>query len=85
MKVNSFRPYLGAGYNGLIDKKNERLKIAADWGIMFWGGSPKVYTHDGTEIVDGLQNVIGQVGRYTDIARKFKVFPVLNLSVSYRL
>lgn len=85
MKVNSFRPYLGAGYNGLIDKKNERLKIAADWGIMFWGGSPKVYTHDGTEIVDGLQIVIGQVGRYTDIARKFKVFPVLNLSVSYRL
>ena len=36
-------------------------------------------------IMDGLQNVIGQVGKYTDIARKFKVFPVLNLSVSYRL
>lgn len=85
MEVNSFKPYLGAGYNGLIDKNNDRLKIAADCGILFWGGSPKVYTHDGTEIMDGLQNVIGQVGKYTDIARKFKVFPVLNLSVSYRL
>ena len=85
MKVNSFKPYLGAGYNGLIDKNNDRLKFTADCGILFWGGSPKVYTHDGTEIMDGLQNVIGQVGKYTDIARKFKVFPVLNLSVSYRL
>ena len=85
MKVDPFRPYIGAGYNGLIDKKNDRLKFAIDCGIMFWGGTPKVYTHDGTEIIMGLDNVIGQVGKYTDIARRFKVFPMLNLSVSYTL
>ncbi|MBO7112765.1 MAG: hypothetical protein J6V75_02320 [Bacteroidaceae bacterium] len=85
MKVDPFRPYIGAGYNGLIDKKNDRLRFAIDCGIMFWGGTPKVYTHDGTEIIMGLDNVIGQVGKYTDIARRFKVFPMLNLSVSYTL
>ena len=85
MKVNAFKPYLGAGYSGLIDKKNDRLHFAADAGVLFWGGTPKVYTHDGTEIVQGLDNVIGQVGRYTKLVKPMKVFPVLNLSVSYRL
>lgn len=85
MKVNAFKPYLGAGYRGLIDKKNDRLNFAADAGLLFWGGTPKVYTHDGTEIVQGLDNVIGQVGRYTRLVKPLKVFPVLNLSVSYRL
>ena len=84
MKVNAFKPYIGAGYNGFIDKKNDRLRFSADCGIMFWGGTPKVYTHDGTEIM-GLDNVIGQVRRYTDIVNYFKVFPLLNLSISYRL
>ena len=84
MKVNAFKPYLGAGFSGLIDKKNDRLNFAADCGIMFWGGSPRVYTHDGTEITS-LNNLNGQVGRYVNISNKFKVFPVLNLSVSYRL
>lgn len=84
MKVNSFKPYLGAGYDGLIDRNNERLHFSADCGILFWGGSPKVYTHDGTEITS-LENLNGQVGKYINISNKFKVFPVINLSVSYRL
>lgn len=84
MHVNAFRPYLGAGYSGRISKDG-RLRVSANLGVLFWGGSPKVYTHDGTEIVNGLTNVPGQVGRYTDLARGFKVFPVLNASISYRL
>lgn len=91
MKVNSFRPYIGAGYSGLIDKRNDRLKFSANLGIMFWGGTPKVYTHEdiytheSTEIVSGLDNIIGQVGKYTDIVRRFNVFPILNISISYTL
>jgi len=85
MKVNSFRPYLGAGYNGLIDKRNDRLKFSVDCGLMFWGGTPKVYTHDGTEIVSELENITSQVGRYVDLIKPLKVFPMLNLSISYRL
>ena len=72
MKVNAFKPYLGAGFSGLIDKKNDRLNFAADCGIMFWGGSPRVYPHDGTEITS-LNNLNGQVGRYVNISNKFKV------------
>lgn len=85
MKVNAFKPYLGAGYSGPIDKKNDRLNFAVDAGVLFWGGTPKVITHEGVEIVNGLDNVIGQVGRYTKLVKPLKVFPVLNLSVSYRL
>lgn len=85
MKVNSFRPYLGAGYNGLIDKRNDRLKFAVDCGLLFWGGTPKVYTHDSTEIVSGLDNIIGQVGKYVDLVKPMKVFPIINVSVSYTL
>lgn len=85
MKVNAFKPYLGAGYEGPIDKMNDRLNFAVDAGVLFWGGTPKVITHEGVEIVNGLDNVIGQVGRYTKLVKPLKVFPVLNLSVSYRL
>lgn len=85
MKVNAFRPYIGAGYEGLLDPRNDRIHFNAYCGMMLWGGSPRVYTHDGTEIVRGLDNVIGQVGRYVDLVEPFKVFPVINFSVSYRL
>ena len=85
MKVNSFRPYIGAGYEGLITPHNDRLHFNAYGGMMFWGGTPRVYTHDGTEIVKGLDNVIGQVGRYVDMVKPFKIYPIVNISVSYRL
>ena len=86
MRVNSFKPYLGVGFNGgVIDRKNDRLNLTIDCGVLFWGGHPKVYTHDGTEIVDGLTNINGQVGHYVDMVRPFEVFPVLNLTLAYRL
>lgn len=84
MYVNAFKPYLGAGYSGRISKDG-RLMFSANLGVLFWGGSPEVYTHDGTEIVNGLTDVKGQVGRYTDLIRGLKVFPVLNASISYRI
>lgn len=88
MTVNSFKPYLGAGFDGLIDKKNDRLKFKADCGVMFWGGSPKVYAQPGTDQeteITALDNLNGQVGKYVNISDKFKAFPVINLSISYRL
>ena len=51
---------------------------------MFWGGAPKVYTHDGTEITS-LNNLNGQVAKYINLSNKLKVFPLLNLGVSYTL
>ncbi len=42
MKVNSFRPYLGAGYNKELSSDG-RWKLTVDAGLLFWGGSPHVY------------------------------------------
>ncbi len=85
MKVNSFRPYIGAGYSGPIYKLNDRFRFSVDCGIMFWGGTPKVYTHDGTDIVSELENITSQVDKYVDKIKPLKVYPMLNLSISYRL
>lgn len=84
-KVNNFKPYLGFGYNGRLLKNNDRYKIGFDCGAMFWGGEPSVITHDGTDLVKDVDNVRGKVGDYVDVAKKFKVFPVINLRISKRL
>ena len=85
MVTDSFKPYLGAGFNGQVSKNDERLRFSIDCGIMFWGGTPKVYTHDGTEIVHDLTNLNHQIDKYVKMVRPFKVFPVLNITLTYRL
>lgn len=84
-KVNQFKPYLGFGYNGNLLKNNNKYKIGFDCGIMFWGGTPSVITHDGTDLIKDVDNVRGKVGDYVDVANKFKVFPSINLRISKRL
>ncbi len=84
LDVNAFKPYLGAGYTGTIGH-SQRLSFAVNAGVLFWGGTPKVYTHDGTEIIGELTNIWGQVNNYIEIIKPFKVFPILNASISYRL
>jgi hypothetical protein len=85
MKVNSFKPYLGFGYGGNLIKGNDRCKISFDCGALFWGGTPSIKTHDGTDLTKDVENIRGKVGDYVDLAKKIKVFPVLNLRVAYRL
>ena len=85
MKVNSFKPYLGFGYGGRLSKKSDEYYVSFDCGVMFWGGKPKVYTHDGTEIISDVINHIGSVKDYVDIIDKFSVFPVLNIKLTKRL
>ena len=103
MFVNRFKPYVGIGYDGRLDKKNDRLKIGFDCGVMFWGGVPQVITQakmrdidpycdveDRDILVDvdltrDVENIRGKVGTYVDVAKKFKVFPVLNLRLAYTL
>ena len=82
--ANAVKPYLGFGYGGYIDKY-KRTQLSVDCGVMFWGGKPKVYTHDGTEIISDVINHIGSVKDYVDIIDKFSVFPVLNIKLTKRL
>ena len=85
MRVNSFKPYLGFGYRGLVNKRDKRTYIAFDCGVLFWGGKPKVITHDGVDLVNDLVNVRGSVGDYVDLVRKFTVCPHISVSISRTL
>ena len=85
IKVNSFKPYLGVGYKGKLSKKDDRLHIAFDGGVMMWGGTPSLITHDGTDLINDVVDVPGKIGKYCDAISSFKVYPVLNLRLIYRL
>lgn len=79
-----FKPYVGAGYSGTISKDG-LWHLDVDAGALFWGGSPDIYTHDGTCLTRDVENIGGKVGRYVDFISQFKVFPVLELRISRRL
>ena len=79
VKVNSFKPYLGIGYGGRLLKNSDKYHIAVDCGVLFWGGTPSIITHDGTDMANDLENITGKVGDYVDLLKAFKVFPVLNV------
>lgn len=83
--VNSFKPYLGVGYGGKLAKNNDCVRIAFDAGVMFWGGAPKMVTHDGVDLVRDVENVGGKVGEYVSTAKAIQVYPVLNLKISFRV
>lgn len=83
--VNTFRPYLGFGYGGYIDKKYKRTQLSFDAGMMFWGGVPKVITHEGVDLMNDLTNVRASVKKYLDIMKCFPVYPVIEIRLSQRL
>lgn len=85
IKVNRFRPYLGFGYGGKLSNRSERNWISFDCGAMFWGGTPKVLTHDGVDLAKDVSNIGGKVGNYVSICKTFKVFPVLELRLTHRI
>ena len=85
MKVNSFRPYLGFGYGSSMMNNNSKYSISFDCGVLFWGGTPSVLTHDGTNLSKDVKNIPGKVGDYVDMAKQFKVFPVIEVRISRRL
>lgn len=85
MKVNAFKPYLGIGYEGRLLKNEDRLAVGFDAGIMMWGGTPRLKTHDGTDLIHDVENIDGKVGDYVNGIEKFKVFPLLNFRIAYKI
>jgi hypothetical protein len=83
-KSNPFKPYIGFGYGGNLAKGRDDWKISFDAGVWFWGRT-KLYTHDGIDLINDVENIGGQVGDYVDVFRAFKVYPVLNLRITKRL
>lgn len=85
VRVNAFKPYLGFGYGGRLFKGDDKYKISFDCGAMFWGGTPSIITHDGTDLAKEVENVKGKVGDYVKLVKNVKVFPVLNVRITRTL
>ena len=81
-KVNRFRPYLGFGYGGALSPDG-KWQASFDAGVQFWGGAPKVTTHDGT-VLNDLVNLRGKVGTYMDLMKSIPVYPTIDFRISYR-
>ena len=78
-KANSFKPYLGFGYGGKLLKNRDDWQVSFDAGMMFWGGTPSLYTHDGTNLTKDVENITGKVGDWVDFLGGIKVYPVLSV------
>lgn len=84
-KVNNFRPYLGFGYGGKLSNRSDRNWISFDCGAMFWGGTPKLITHDGVNLTKDVRDITGKVGDYVSLFKGIKVYPVLELRLTHRI
>jgi hypothetical protein len=80
--ANAFKPYLGFGYEGRLFKRDNSYKIGFDCGAMFWGGTPSIITHDGTDLAKDVRDIEWLPGDYINFIKGFKVFPVLNLRIT---
>lgn len=81
-RTNSFKPYIGFGYSGALDRM-QKWNVGVEAGILIWGGAPQVITHDGVNISKELTNVRGKVGAYLDFMNAVPVFPLVNFKISY--
>lgn len=84
VRTNRFRPYLGFGYGGSLSKKSDMYSLSFDCGVMFWGGTPKIITHDGTNLAE-LDNVRGKVGDYVRFIKSFPVYPVVSIRLTRKI
>ena len=85
VRVNTFKPYIGFGYGGRLFKGDDRYKISFDCGAMFWGGTPSILTHDGTDLAKDVEDVKWKVGDYVRLIKGVKAFPVLNVRITRTL
>lgn len=84
IKVNNFKPYLGFGYGNALTK-DKKYNYSFDCGLLFWGGTPKIITHDGTDIANDVKNIDGKVGDYVKLIKAFKVYPAINFRLTRKL
>lgn len=93
--ANMFKPYLGFGYGGFLDKE-QKWTVGVEAGILIWGGVPDVINHD--RILDStgerymrvnmtkdLKNVKGKVGDYLNVFKALPVYPAINFRISYTI
>ena len=96
VKANSFKPYVGLGFGRAV-MKNHRFGVSFDMGVKFWG-TPGVYA-DAKKNDAFSKKETDHHFKYEDLAEdddedlrdaikiieKIKVYPVLNLRLTYRI
>jgi hypothetical protein len=82
VKVNRWKPYLGFGYGGPLSKREKYWRLSCDCGVMFWGGTPEIPTHDGIDLARDVENLWGRVGTNVRFIKFFKAFPVIDLRLT---
>lgn len=82
--ANAFKPYIGFGYNGAIDKE-KKFNVGFEAGLLFWGGSPDIILNDGLNMTKELINVRGKVGDYFYLMKALKVYPSVSFKISYNI
>lgn len=80
-KVWRVRPYLGFGYGGFMDR-DKHWHASFDAGAQFWGGAPKVTTHDGT-VLNDLVDLRGKVNSYMNLMKTLVVYPTIDFRLAY--
>lgn len=81
-KTNIFKPYLGFGYSGSLDRE-KKWNVGVEAGVMFWGGAPEVIVHDGVNMTKDLEHVRGKVGTCLDLVKAVPVYPLVDFKISY--
>lgn len=82
--VNKVRPYVGVGYSSTLGS-TRRWAWGFDAGVMFWGGAPKLIDHSGVDLMHDVSDIRGDVGRYVNLARHAKAYPILEFKLTHRL
>ena len=78
VKTNSIKPYLGVGYASIFTKKRPDIKWAVTGGVMFWGGTPSMYTPDGINMTKDLNN---EGWSSVSLISKLQVYPTIGFRV----
>lgn len=79
--VNRFRPYLGFGYEGNLSPDG-KWQIGFEAGAQFWGGVPKVTTHEGV-VLNDLKDLRDKVKTYMNLMKCLPVYPSITCRLSY--
>ncbi len=100
MFVNVFKPYLGVGYGCNLSENNIRFEVDGGvmfWGgtPQILTKNPAYTTTNNSDtstkekeyidLAKDVKNIGGKVGRYVGYAKSLKVYPVINLRISFRL
>ena len=81
VKTNSFKPYLGVGYEANLLKKRDDFKFAVTGGLIFWGGKPSMVTPDGKDLTRDVSDIPDDMGSYVSFISKLVAFPAINVRI----